>query len=405
MRAQFAALSLSLLLVSCSTTEQQIVDLVEQLAASPIRSVAWQESVDGLVAIGRPAARQLVSYLNPDLYVGENYREFRDEQEKLRTGCALALGRIKPRGATALLKDRITVAYTDNERIACIWAIGEIGFVQAGVNALKAQLKNDKNPIIRLHAAIGLLKMDDDTGYGEIAAAFQSNDQPLAQIAIDGLSQAKHFGVPLLTQLVDHEGAHQAELRQTAAQVGGQLIEQLNAEDPELRRRAALALGQIDSPASIDALRDRLSDSSNQVRFSAAAALAGMSQDAGIKFLFDALRNPEAILRTNAVKFLAEVQKTTGAVEQELINALSAQEALTRAGAAQVLGGARVETAIAALQKATTDPVAEVRTNAAIALGHIGRTDSRPQLEALLDDANATVVYYAEWALGQLGNG
>ncbi len=404
MRAQLAALILSFFLVSCATTEQHIVDLIEQLAANPIRSVAWQESIDELTAIGRPAARQLVSYLNPDFYIGENYREFRDEQEKLRTGCALALGRIKPRGATGALKDRITTAYTDNERIACIWAIGEIGFVEAGVNALKAQLKNDKNPIIRLHSAIGLLKMDDDTGYEEITAAFQGNDQPLLQIAIDGLGEAKHFGVPLLAQLVEHEGANQATLRQVAAQVGELLIEQLNAEDPELRRRAALALGQIGDPASVDALRDRLSDSSNQVRFSAAAALAGMSQDAGIEFLFAALRDSEAILRTNAVKFLAEVQKTTGTVEQQLVSALSSQEALARAGAAQVLGGARVVTATAALQKATADPVAEVRTNAAIALGHIGHSSSRPQLEALLDDPNTTVVYYAEWALRQLGN-
>ena len=46
-----------------------------------------------------------------------------------------------------------------------------------------------------------------------------------------------------------------------------------------------------------------------------------------------------------------------------------------------------------------------MRANAAIALGHIGQSTSRPQLEALLRDSDVTVAYYAEWALNQLGNG
>ena len=50
------------------------------------------------------------------------------------------------------------------------------------------------------------------------------------------------------------------------------------------------------------------------------------------------------------------------------------------------------------------DEVADVRANAAIALGHIGGDQSRAQLEKLRHDSNATVSYYAEWALGQLGS-
>ena len=70
-----------------------------------------------------------------------------------------------------------------------------------------------------------------------------------------------------------------------------------------------------------------------------------------------------------------------------------------------MLGQAKVEAAIAALEQATTDAEAEVRANAAIALGHKGQSTSRPQLEALLRDSDVTVAYYAEWALNQLGNG
>ncbi len=390
-------------LSACSTTEEQVVELLEQLAANPVDSPAYQQSIDDLAAIGRPAARQLIARLNPDLYVGENYREFRDEQEKLRIGCALALGHIKPRGATAALKDRITAAYTDRERIACLWAMGEVGYVQAGVDAAKVQL-DDEDPIIRIHAAIALLKMDDELGISEIEAALASSDPALAQAALQGLEESGYFGVSLLVELSSRAGPHQDALRSVIAKVKDQLVIQLEAEEPSRRQRAAQALGYIGDEGTAAALADLLEDSSNQVRFSTAAALATMGRNQGIEFLFAALRNTDSILRTNAVKFLTNVQQRSGAVEAQLIAALSSEDPLARAGAAQVLGQARVQSALSALLAATMDEVADVRANAALALGQIGGDQGRAQLEKLRHDSNATVSYYAEWALGQLGS-
>ena len=129
-----------------------------------------------------------------------------------------------------------------------------------------------------------------------------------------------------------------------------------------------------------------------------------MGRSEGIEFLFEALRNTDSILRANAVKFLANVQQQSGAVEAQLIAALNAEDPLTRAGAAQVLGQARVQSALSALLAATMDEVADVRANAAIALGLIGGDQSRVQLEKLRRDSDTTVSYYAEWALGQLGS-
>ena len=129
-----------------------------------------------------------------------------------------------------------------------------------------------------------------------------------------------------------------------------------------------------------------------------------MGEQAGVDFLFDSMRDPDPILRTNAVKFLSGVQKSTGTVQAQLISALASQEALARAGAAQVLGQARVLDAVAALQTATGDSDAQVRANAVIALGHIGLPESRMPLEALLKDPDSTVAYYAEWALRQLNS-
>ena len=387
-------------LSACSTTEEQVIDLLEQMAAHPIYSPGWQQAVDNLATIGRPAARQLIARLNPGLYLGEDYREFRDEQEQLRTGCALALGRIKPRGATAALKDRITAAYTDDERTACLWAIGQIGYSQVGIDALKVQLK-DHNPVIRIHAAIAIVKMDDNVGDDEIEDAF--SDAQLAKIALQGLEESSYFGVPLLMRLSTDGGPQQQALRQIIDKVKDQLVAQLTAEEPVHRQRAATALGQMGDPGPTQALVNLLTDPSNQVRFSAAAALATLDQAQGIDFLFQALRNTDSILRANAVKFLAEVQSQSGSVESQLISALSAEAPLARAGAAQVLGQARVQTAVLSLIEATTDKTAEVRVNAIIALGQIGTGQSRSRLESLRTDDDATVAYYAEWALGQLG--
>ena len=393
---------------ACSTTEEQVVNHLEQLAANPIDSPRWQQAVDELSAIGRPAARQLIARLNPDLYQGKDYREFREEKEKLRTGCARTLGHIKPRGATGALNGCIGTDYTNNERIAALWSLGQVGYTQAGLDAVKGQL-TDPDPIIRIHAAIALVKMDVDSGNEEIKAAFAPDDLDIGensdriQIALQGLEEAGYYGVPLLIDLSEITSPHQAELRTISGRVKDQLVEQLNAEEPDHRQRAATALGQLDDQSTTPALVNLLADPSNQVRFSAAAALATMGVDQGIDFLFEALRNTDSILRANAVKFLTTVQEQSGSVETQLGAALDAEDPLARAGAARVLGQARVLSAANALLEATTDEIADVRVNAAIALGYIGAEESRSQLEGLREDRDATVSYYAEWALSQLG--
>ena len=72
---------------------------------------------------------------------------------------------------------------------------------------------------------------------------------------------------------------------------------------------------------------------------------------------------------------------------------------------AQVLGQALVEAAATALLNATRDDAADVRWSAAIALGRMGAADSRDRLRELLEDSDATVAYYADWALRQVGAG
>ncbi|MBI2501649.1 MAG: HEAT repeat domain-containing protein [Candidatus Latescibacteria bacterium] len=389
---------------ACSTTEQQVDELIVTLAANPLDSPAWQQAVDGLVGLGRPAARQLVAHIDPEYYKGENYCEFREEIEKMRTGCALALGRIQHKAASVTLKDRAVVAYTKAERLACIWSVGELGADQVAIDALKVQMK-DTDPQIRLYSAVALIKMSDTTGVDQVYAALAGGDEELAGQAIEQMEGTNYFGLPLLVELSRRSLSHQSQIGAALEKVKAQLVVQLESDDPTLRMHSARTLSKVGDPGVYQALVKLLSDPSNLVRFNAAASLAEMDQAEGIDFLFDALQNKDPILRVNAVKFLTEVQRASGAVQNQLIAALGSQEALARSGAAQVLGQAQVRAAVSALIGAIRDGNAEVRWNALIALGRIRSPEARAQIESLLHDEDQTVAYYAEWALKQLGQG
>lgn len=394
-------MALPLSLVACTTMDERVEHLIERLAANDIGSQEWEDAVDRLVGLGRPAARQLIAHLNPGHYKGRYYREHRAEQEKIRTGAARALGHIRPRGGPGALRERIGPAYTDHERIACIWAIGQSGFHQDAYDALLVQLE-DEDPAIRLHTAIAIAKMDLDDGQEEIVGAVMGDEESQARIALQGLEESGFYTVPLLVRLASEPGPRQTQLEEVVDRVTSRLQEQLNADDSFYRQRSARALGVIGDPTVVDDLLSLLDDNNNLVRFNAAAALASMDHQRGIQYLFAALDNEDPILRVNAVRFLTEVQERGAAVESALIEALSDPSPLARAGAARVLGQARVDAAVDQLVTATRDTSADVRRNAVIALGMIGSPAGVDRIRELDTDPDGTVAYYAGWALAQL---
>ncbi|MFH1567184.1 MAG: HEAT repeat domain-containing protein [Gemmatimonadota bacterium] len=391
-------------LCACSTTEQQVEDQIALLAANKIGSAAWNGAVEHLVGIGRPSARQLMILLDPALYKGLRYTEFRDEMTRLRTAAAEVLGRIGHTAASASLDDRVTTAYEYPERVASIRAVGELGWFEAAATALEAQLK-DADPTIRLYSAVALLKIEEQTGVDTIRSAVQSSDPELAELAIAEMEGANYFGVPLLVELRQQSGPRRERLGQAIQVVESSLLSQLGSDDPEVRRRSARALGTIGDPAMADRLYGLLGDSSNLVRFNAASSLSQLGDARGTDFLFEALRDQDPILRVNAVKSLIRVQLTSESVQGRLIEGLGGVDPLMRSGAAQVLGEACVTAAVDPLVGALADPVPEVRCNAVIALGHIGAPRTREAVQQLAGDPDQTVAYYAAWALNQFGAG
>ena len=390
--------------LGCSTTEQEVQEQIEILAANDIGSEAWNGAVDELTLIGRPAARQLVALLDPGLYVGKGYREFRGEMEKTRTGAALVLGRIRHKAAAASLSGRISDAYTFGERVAALEAVGELGFNAHAVKALKKQFETETDPVIQLHIGIALIKMDDDAGQSVLRAAISGDDDELAATAIAGLQAANYFGVGLMAELADR-GIREEALRAAIAGTREKLVTQLESEDPDVRMHSARALGLAGDSSANPSLIVLLEDKSNQVRFNAASSLTTLGDPTGTEFLFDSMQSDDSIRRLNAIWSLVDVQMRSGTVEKQLIEGLSSTEAIARSGCAQILGEAGVHEAIPSLIGATEDAVAEVRWSAIIALGRLVAVDGRPQLEKLRDDDDATVAYYAKWALRQLGAG
>ena len=403
-RILFALASMALG-IGCTTTEQEVAEQIEVLAANQIDSERWNHAVDELVAIGRPAARQLIVLLDPAKYKGKDYREFRAEIEQTRTGATVVLGRIKHKAASAQIHPRTAAGtYTFAERVASLRAVGELGYNQPAVTALKALFEAEADPVIRLYTAMALVKMNEASGAGEVHAALSADADPtLAKIAIEELRRTNYFGVPLLVELLASDSPYREEISSALSVVEERLLLQLDSDDPEIRMHSAQALGNVGNPEAISALSRLLDDPSNLVRFNAAASMSRLGDEGGTDFLFASMGSDDPILRVNAVKSLIEVQRSSGAVEERLIATLSDDEQLARSGAAQVLGQARVLAAVPQLRDAVSDSSPEVRYNAVIALGRIATPEAREQLASLVDDDDATVAYYAEWALRQLG--
>ena len=174
----------------------------------------------------------------------------------------------------------------------------------------------------------------------EIQKVFAGNNEDLLEIAQIGLRESSYFGVPILTRLITLQGSQQGLLTEISNVIGDELITLLEAEDPETRRRSSIAIGILNEMRFEEPLLVCLEDASNQVKFSAAASLASMGSKKGIDFLFEAMRNKDPILRSNAVKFLAEVQESGETVQEQLIDSMQDADPLSRAGAAQEGGDA-----------------------------------------------------------------
>ncbi|GMV52042.1 MAG: HEAT repeat protein [Nitrospira sp. OLB3] len=200
----------------------------------------------------------------------------------------------------------------------------------------------------------------------------------------------------------------------------------------QMRGAAYTALKDVDSPETIPALEDGLSDGSGLVRALAAEALgkleagrrsprlrnaledqAGMVKAAVLKvlgksgdrsvipLLEQALKDEQVLVRLAAAGSLYHTGRT--AMWETVRQAAAAQNPEERATALRLVGDLKDARGLPILQEAITSTQPSVRGAAAAALGELGKVQGIPALEQALEDKIPAVKTSAAISLGELG--
>ncbi|MBC1193320.1 HEAT repeat domain-containing protein [Microcystis aeruginosa CS-558/01A06] len=185
-------------------------------------------------------------------------------------------------------------------------------------------------------------------------------------------------------------------------EVVNQLSQALKDSDGVVRSNAVKALAEIGSETAIPGLLKALEDSDEYVRRKAAEALGNIGSETAIPGLLKALKDSDGVVRSNAVKALAEIGSETAI--PGLLKALKDSNQYVRGNAAFALCKIGSETAIPGLLKALEHPNKDVRRSAASALGKIGSETAIPELLKALEHSEEYLRVYAAFALGDIGS-
>jgi HEAT repeat protein/YHS domain-containing protein len=163
------------------------------------------------------------------------------------------------------------------------------------------------------------------------------------------------------------------------------LVAQLASDSPRVQRVAASALARTGDKASLDLLAHAItSESSDLAKLDMAYALARSGDKRGLDALAAALSGPKRDPKLEAGRRLALLG------DKRATNVLSSylQVEQLKLGTAEQLAYLGDAAAIKVLDAVLADPKAlpDEKARATIALGHAGRKDVAPALEALLTD-------------------
>jgi HEAT repeat protein len=354
-----------------------------------------------------------------------------DPQVRVRS--AETLGLLQEPGAApalvALLRDA-----REGVRRAAIKALGETG--APGVAEVLRSALGDESSVVRQQAVVSLGRRAELETAALLLPVLEDPDPRMRFVAIRSLGQIRNpEAVDRLLPFLDDE---RKELRFAAVEaLGGiraasavpSLVAVLRDPDRGLRRAAAESLGAVASPQAVPPLLWALEDEHWSVRSAAAAALGRIGSDKATTALLTRLDDDDPTVRRAAAVALGEIGDPRGAArltaalrEPELET--TALEALRRMGRAalpeleRAFAGAsaavrrqlvdllarledpRVERLLLA---ALADPSAEVRADAAFALGDARVFDAlRPLMALKAQDPSPEVRRAASAALRRL---
>jgi HEAT repeat protein len=287
------------------------------------------------------------------------------------------------------------------------WSLGEIGgdLGKAAVAPL-AEALGDSEAGVRIRAAraLGTLGAAADLA-GKVVEALvdvlKSGEAPARVAAaevLEGLREEARPAIPaLLERLADREGSTRfvaawALASIDSTQAGGALPvlrEALSHDDSSLRRKGAQGLGCLGAAATDAApeLVAAMADPKPGVRQAAAWALGetDLASADVLSALRKSLDDPHDPTRINAASSLVVLRAGAADVLPALLAGLKHSDDLLRKRSAWSLGeigGDLGKAAVAPLAEALGDSEADVRTNAARALGKLGAA-AEPALPAL----------------------
>lgn len=269
---------------------------------------------------------------------------------------------------------------------------------------------SDHDASVREEAAARLANWEQPDTVEALARALTDEAEPVRRAAAHSLAELKHAEsghllLPVLAATTDGFTCASIlrALRELRLPASCELALKLSsAHEAAVRLEAVAVLGWLKLPPALPLLADVvLRDEDPEVRRAAAGALGYAEGDAALHALAAALRDSAWPVREEAATTLGKL-KLQGALEA-LIASLSDDYWQVRQKAARALGRLKQPRAVSPLiELALGHSSANLRKEAAIALGEIGDPSARPALEAASEDHDPDVRKLARLALVQL---
>jgi HEAT repeat protein len=177
------------------------------------------------------------------------------------------------------------------------------------------------------------------------------------------------------------------------------LIDRLDDPNQQVGLYVAQALGELAGPETLPALRASLRSPDANVRWRAALALGDHRDADAISLLSRALRDPEVLVQSSVARALAQIGTPQAA--ESLVNALGSAPDSVRHNAMSALQQMD-EVAVPALSKALDSGNPAVRKDAATVLGYIASPQALPALQLATVDSDAAVRTEVTWAIDQI---
>ena len=426
-----------------------------ELVAPMIHDPAPEVRAEAVVAIGRLGDEDAPMLL---------FELLGDESELIQESAMDALARLSPERVTPLLLQalgspdvqvRIRAAETlgllhdpetapalialsrdlrENVRRAAIKALGEIE--APGVPDLLRAALLDESSLVRQQAVLSLGKLQDLETAPDLLPLLDDPDPKMRFVTLRALGQIRN--PEAMPRLIPFLTDKKKELRFAAVEALGAiravaavrpLMGVLTDPDRNLRRAAAESLGMIADPQAVTPLLLALEDEHWSVRCAAATALGRIRSTKATQSLLGRLADEDATVRRAATAALGEIgdARSAGRLTQVLADPglqSTALEALRRMGVAalpeierafpsaapearrllaDVVGKLEDRRARKLLLSALADDSAQVRAEAALALGDGGFLEAvRPLMDLKASDPSPEVRQAAALALKKL---